>query len=349
LVHRWIDQSELAPKMGIVIAAYFSAQPSDEMVRQLLWMTLGDTPHYLPLDQVCVVVDGDERTARIAGQIRDRFQKAEGISFELLSLPENRGKLWAVREGMCCLLQHHTQIEYLVTRDGDGDHALSAVPQLARTAAFLHETYQHLNLIVLGARPSRHRPMGWIRGELETLLDQLTLDALAYAMAGQGRVLNLSHCAGGSVPDISSGFKVYGRKSAEELFCHGAPHMRTLSPSDYWHFGPETVAVVEGLLDGAVLAETLRLTWDGQPTSSFADFRHQALYGELLTWVFARLDIPVAIAAQLYDNRSLSLDLATEGQGRETLESLRDLVLMRLAGYRQEPCARPARPRLPFL
>ena len=348
-MHRWIDQAELAGKTGIVIAAYFSAKPSDDMVRHLLWMTLGDTHHYVPLDQVCVVVDGDERTARLAGEIQNRLLQEHGSSFDLLPLAENHGKLWAVRQGMRRLLEAHAQIEYLVTRDGDGDHALSAVPQLVRTAAFLQETYRHLRMIVLGARPSRHRPMGWIRGELESLLDQLTLDALAYALARQGRALNLCHCSGHSVPDISSGYKVYGREIATELFRQSEPQLATLSTADYWHFGPETVAVVEGLCLGAAMAETVRLTWDGQPTSSFGDFTHQALYGELLTWVYARLDVPLAVAAQLYDNRVPSLALGTEKAGKETLASLREYVLARLAAFRREPEASPAHPGLPFL
>ena len=56
--------------------------------------------------------------------------------------------------------------------------------------------------------------MGWARGELETLLDRVTLDALAYRLAREGRALNLAHCCGDGVPDLSTGYKVYGRDVA---------------------------------------------------------------------------------------------------------------------------------------
>ncbi|MBN1399741.1 MAG: hypothetical protein JXA74_02825 [Anaerolineae bacterium] len=349
-MYRWVDQSDLAARTGIVVAAYFSPKPSDQMVYDLLWMTLGDTHHYVPLEQVCVVVDGDARTTRLADEIRAQLLGQHGTSFQLLPLPENRGKFWALREGVRALLQSHPQVDFMVMRDGDGDHAASAVPQLVRAACHLEAVYSHLCLLVIGARPSRHHPMDWFRGELETLLDGLTVDALAYAAAREGRALNLSHCARGVVPDISSGFKVYGREIARQLFLEHEPVLATLSAEDYWHYGPETVAVVEALQRGCVMAETLRLTWDGQPTSSFGEFKHLALYGELLTWVYARLEIPLRVAAQLYDNRAPAMALRTMTEGRALLEALRTYVLEKLVRFRGDEEELPkAPPGLPFL
>jgi hypothetical protein len=313
-------------------------------------MTLGDSHHYLPLEQVCVVVDGDERTARHADEIRATLLAQQGATFQLLPLPQNRGKFWALREGVRALLQSHPELDFLVMRDGDGDHAASAIPQLVRAACYLQEIYGHLRLLVIGARPSRHRPMDWFRGELETLLDQLTLDALAYAAAREGRALNLSHCSGPSVPDISSGFKVYGREIARELFLDHKPVLATLSVEDYWHYGPETVAVVEALHHGCVIAETLRLTWDGQPTSSFGEFKYLSLYGELLAWVYARLELPLKVAAQLFDNRAPGMALGTTGEGRALLSSLRAYALEKLGAFRGDAQDPPApTSSLPFL
>ncbi|MBM3190195.1 MAG: glycosyltransferase, partial [Chloroflexi bacterium] len=282
-VTRWVGERELAPIIGTVIPAYFSAKPSDKMVRHLLRMTLEDCDHYLPLKQVWVVVDGDVRTARLVGELREAMRRETGAAFEILALPQNRGKLWAIKEGMTALLQAQPAVEYVVIRDGDGDHLVSEVPSLVRTAMHLAEAYGHGNVVAIGARRSRHHPMGWIRGELETLLDQLTLDALAYRLAREGRALNLANClGGGSVPDLSSGFKVFGRQAARELFVDHEPHLCTLTPDHYWHYGPETVTIVEGVLRGLVIAEKLRITWDGQPATSFGEFRHLSLYGELL-------------------------------------------------------------------
>ncbi len=346
----WSDQSSLACTTGMVIPAYFSSRPTDDTVQHLLWMTLGDCHHYIHLKNICVVIDGDVRTASIAERVRDRLWREQRQAFRLILLPENKGKLWAVREAMRVLLAEQPDLAYLVTRDGDGDHGVADMPALLRAASLLHDSYAHTRLIVLGARRSRHHPMGWIRGELETLLDQVTLDALAFALARKGQAMNLAHCHTGHVPDLSSGYKVYGRQMAELLFVASEPHLQDLSAHDYWHFGPETVPVVEAVISGGLLAELQRLTWDGQPATSFGEFAHTTLYGELLAWVYGRLEIPLDVAAQFYDNHVPDLQLRTVSQGMETLAMLREYALRKLAqrGDREEPLP-GIRPSLPFM
>lgn len=339
----WLDHDALGRLTAMVVPAYFAAAPSDDLVRHLLWMTLGDCRHYLPLDHVWVVVDGDHRTHRLADEIRRRLGEG-GDTFRLMLLRENQGKLAAMRHGLRALLSALPDVRFAVVRDGDGDHALSDLPHLVRAAARLAEAYGHSNLIVAGARGSRHRPMGWARGELETLLDRVTLDALAYRLAREGRALNLAHCSGEGVPDLSTGYKVYGRDVARRLFVESEPNLAGLSSEDYWHYGPETVTIVEAILEGAEFAEVRRLTWDGQPTSSFNEFRHVRLYGELLAWVFARLEIPAEVAARLFDNAARPLLLGTMAAGAETLAELRAGVLGRDAGAAPQPP-----PALPFI
>lgn len=332
----WLDHAALGRLTGMVVPAYFSAAPSDDLVRRLLWMTLGDCRHYLPLRHVWVVVDGDARTLRLVDEVRRRLGEGDD-TFHLMALPENEGKFAAMRHGMRGLLSACPDVRYAVVRDGDGDHAVSDLPHLARAAARLAEAYGHTHLIVAGSRGSRHRPMGWARGELETLLDRVTLDALAYRLAREGRALNLAHCCGDGVPDLSTGYKVYGRDVARYLFVEAEPNLAGLSSEDYWHFGPETVTIVEAALAGAEFAKVRRLTWDGQPTSSFNEFRHVRLYGELLTWVMARLEIPTVVAARLFDNAARPLLLGTMAAGAETLAELRATVLGRGAGVVPPP------------
>ena len=356
-MHPWVDQKELGRITGTVIPAYFSVKPADEMVEHLLWMTLGDCPHYSPLEHVWVVVDGDPRTERIAASVQDRMLRENGSTFCLMPLPENRGKLWAMKTGISALLDAQTGVQYVVIRDGDGDHAVSEVPGLVRTALHLSEVYGSTRVIAIGARRSRHHPMGWIRGELEALLDGVTLDALAYVLAREGRVLDLANRSiGGAVPDLSSGFKAYGRAIAHELFqanedwAGGTPNGATLSVADYWHYGPETVTMVEALLAGCAWGEKRRLTWDGQPTTSFGEFRHLLLYGELLAWVFARLSLPLDVAAQIVDNRVPALALRTTAHGRELLSELRAFALDRVCAFRGEAGPpNPPRATIPFL
>jgi len=348
-MQRWVSQAHLGRSVGMVIPAYFSDKPEDALVLDLLRMTLGDCPSYVSLDHVCVVVDGDERTARIAAQVRDELLSAGCGSFRLLPLAENHGKLWATRVGIRALMDVHAELEWVVIRDGDGDHVVSDMPRLVQAGMVLRAEYGHANLLVIGSRQSRSRPMGWWRGELEHLLDGVTLDALAYALAGQGRALNLRHCIDLSAPDLSSGYKVYGRELAQELFLRNEPHYGLLAPNAYWHYGPETTMVVDGILGGAVLAEVTRLAWDGQPASSFGEFRLLSLYGELMAWVLERLEIPLRVGLQWIDNRAPSLALHTDGRGQEFIAQLREHVVDLVEAHRgqAEPAPAPAS-SLPF-
>ncbi|HUS81026.1 MAG TPA: hypothetical protein VM283_07140 [Armatimonadota bacterium] len=330
----WRAQEELGHLTGVVVPAFFSAKPSDELVQRLLRMTLIDSHHYLPPEQVWVVVDGDERTARIASEVQQELRARAGVTFHLHTLEHNRGKFLAVREGMRALLRAHPDVQYLAVRDGDGDHAVTDLPTLVRAAAELAVVHGDTSVLIAGARSSRHHPMGWLRGELESLLDGVTLDALAYRLAREGCVLDLTRAAApGNLPDISSGYKVYGRQAAERIFGDHPPHLASLSERDYWRYGPETVPFVEAILGGTAFGQTSRVTSDGQPTSSFSDFSMVHLYGELLAWVFTRLEIPLAAAALLFDNRACRVLLRTAAEGAETLEAVRRRALERTAAY----------------
>ena len=346
LMETWRSQAQLGREMAVIVPVYFSAKPTDATVERLLRITLMDLPHYLPWEQVWAVVDGDERSAAMLKGVVQGLAAENGI--RILVLPQNRGKLAAIAEAMRAILDAQPHVRWLAVMDNDADHLAAVLPQLVRAAAFLADVYGHDRVLAIGARASRARPMGWVRGELELLLDQLTVDALAYALALQGRALDLTQCLGTSAPDLSSGYKVYGRELAQGLFADAEPAYATLSPRDYYRFGPETVPIVETVLAGGVWGEILRPTWDGQPATSFGEFRAIELYGELLTWVWARLGLPVSVAAQMFDNHRRELTLATAAEGAELIRLLRAHALGRLATYRGEPG--PAeRPTLPFV
>jgi len=322
--------SAIAPQAGVVIPAYFSSKPSDDTIRELLWLTLKDTPHFVAPSRTWVVVDGDPRTAALAAETNARFEETYGQPFALHLLARNGGKLWALREGLARLLAQGNDVRYAIIRDGDGDHLPAHIPALVAAADALERFYGHKRLIVIGARASRHHPMGWMRGELETLLDHVTLDAVCYALAREGRAPDLQHCRGANPPDLSSGYKLYGRVAAQQLVSD-EPVLATLSPSDYWHYGPETCTIVEALLRDTVVAQTTRLTWEAQPTTSFGEFGQLDLYGELLLWVYARLEIPLQAAARMFDRRATPLQLRTMPEGRQALQALRARVLEALS------------------
>lgn len=331
----------ITPHAGVVIPAYFSSKPSDDTVRELLWLTVRDCPHYVSPDNTWLVVDGDKRTATLAAETNHRFKERYGQPFQLLSLPTNGGKLWAVREGLARLLSQGESIRFAIIRDGDGDHLPEHIPALVAAAEALQRFYGHTRLIVIGARSSRHHPIGWVRGELETLLDYVTLDAVSWALAREGRSPDLQHCRGADPPDLSSGYKLYGRAEAERLVTD-EPVLATLSPSDYWHYGPETCTIVEALLRDTVVAQIARLTWERQPTTSFGEFAHTDLYGELLLWVYARLNVQLETATRIFDRRTAALRLRTTPEGRQALDVLRARVLGRLAARLGSDRVRPS-------
>jgi len=337
-----LDQTHLGRATAILVPAYFSSKATDDLVRHLLWMTLGECHRYLPLENVWVVVDGDKRTERLCGELRARLRGEHGTGFRLVPLPRNGGKLWVLREGVRRILEERPDIDFVMARDCDGDHAVNEMPNLLRAADEMVRSYGTRQVLILGARHSRHAPMGWVRGELETLLDAVTIDALAFHLAREGRALDLTHCrARQTVPDLSSGYKVFGRDLAEHLFVDQAPQFTCLEDEAYWRYGPETVTVVEAVLSGATIGEVSRLTMNGQPTSSFGEFGLVSLYGDLLAWVYARLGIPLGAAAQFFDNHAGSLALPTTAQGQEMLASVRRHALQRLAGYIRDDSPTP--------
>ncbi len=348
VMEHWSSQAQLGQETAVVVPVYFSAKPSDATVERLLRITLMDCRHYLPPEQVWAVVDGDARSAAILARVADELAADAGGGIRVMVLPENRGKLGALRAAMAAILREQPHVRWLAVMDGDADHMIAVLPRLTRAAFFLAEVYGHDLVLAIGARASRTQPMGWVRGELERLLDGLTLEACSHALAREGRALDLSQCLGVATPDLSSGFKVYGRGLAERLFDGPEPNYATLSPRDCMRYGPETVTIVEMILAGGIMGEVLRPTWDGQPATSFGEFGVVEMYGELLAWVWARLDIPTLAAAQMYDNWQRRIALGTTSQGVELVRRVRSHALGRLAEWQGQESPPAARPILPF-
>ncbi|MHB1319010.1 MAG: glycosyltransferase [Anaerolineae bacterium] len=345
----FVPQAELGRETAVIVPVYFSARPSDAMVDRLLWMTVVDLPPYVPAEQVWLVVDGDSRSAAIARQVLDRLATAGQGHMRLLVNEENAGKLAVIRQGMRVILESQPHVRYLAIMDGDGDHLPAVLPGLIRAADSMVAAYGHERVIAIGARSSRTRPMGWVRGELEGLVDQLTIDALTYALARDGRAIDLSQCLPGRIPDLSSGYKVYLREMALLLFGGAEPETGTLSAWDYWHYGPETVTIVDAMQAGAVFGEMLRPSWDGQPATSFGEFSVVSMYGALLTWVWARLGLSLEVAATQFDNRRVGMALGTAIEGAEELDRLRTHALGGLATHTGQRSVPPARATLPFV
>lgn len=344
-----IPQAELGLQTAVIVPVYFTTRAPDAMVERLLWMTVVDLPQHLPEEQVWLVVDGDSRSAVIARRVLDKFARPGRGAMRLLVNAENAGKLSVIRQGMRAILESQPHVRYLAIMDGDADHLPAVLPGLIRAAESMVTSYGHEQVIAIGARSSRTRPMGWVRGELEALLDQLTIDALTYALARAGRAIDLSQCLPGRIPDLSSGYKVYLRAMAQLLFDGPEPETGTLTGWDYWHYGPETVTIVDAVLAGAVIGEMLRPSWDGQPATSFGEFSVVSMYGTLLTWVWARLGLSLEVAATQFDNRRVGMGLGTAVEGVEMLDRLRTHALGGLAAHRGVDTVPAPRATLPFI
>ena len=173
--------------------------------------------------------------------------------------PENMGKMNGLRHGVRALWEREKreELRYVAPVDSDGDHFANELLNLVRAAVHVQER-EGGEVRALGRRSSKHRPMGFLRGELEELADRVLLDALAFRAAKSGEPLRMEYATTHEeYPDFHSGFKLYSRGVVEPVFL-GEPELCALEPAAYYRHGCEAVAVVEALLAGARLALVAR-------------------------------------------------------------------------------------------
>jgi hypothetical protein len=184
------------------------------------------------------------------------------------------------------------------------------------------------DVLVLGRRLSRHRPLGYLRGELEELADRMLLDALAYRAARDGRPLRLEYATPlEEFPDFHSGYKLFSRGAAEAVF-RADPQPCGLSATAYWRHAVEAVMTVEALLAGACLVLVNRSTLNQQPMSTFGLLDRARLTADKIAWPCRRLGVPGAFVDQWLRNHLPRLLLSTlVPQGQQELAAVRRLVL----------------------
>lgn len=276
---------------------------------------LAEPPH------VCVSVDGED----CGGGIAEDLHRTRGTS--LCVAPVNRGKLHAVRLGVGELWPRR-ELEYFAVVDADGDHFANELPTLMRAA--LHARVQPGvdEVLVLGSRTSRHRPMGWLRGELEELADRVLFDALHYHAAVSGQPLRLEWVTTvEEFPDFHSGYKLYSRGAAAATF-RAEPDLCGVSEEAYYKHSCESVMTVEALLAGAYLVPVRRTTMNEQPVSAFGLLNRERLVADKMVWPCRRLGVPGHFVDQWLRNHLPRLLLNTLApQGRAELKQIRDLVL----------------------
>jgi hypothetical protein len=319
---------------GVVIPVYLPDRVDLERGAELLRETarswcaqLGDP------SAVCLSVDGRPFGAQVAQDV------ARELGAQVHVAARNRGKLAAARYGVQLLLQD-PRFHYLAIVDQDGDHFAHELPNLVLVALHVAAHAGNERVLVLGRRISRHRPMGFLRGELEEFADRVTLDALAYRAAVIGHPLRLEYVTTlDEFPDFHSGYKLFSRLSAEDVFL-SEPRLSGVSEDGYYRHACEAVMSVEALEHGAYLGVANRSTLNEQPISTFGLLNLSRLVADKIIWPCRRLDIPPSFARQWMANHAPRLLLNTLAPaGQEELARIQALVL---EGLGQDPGLGPS-------
>jgi hypothetical protein len=315
-------KNQLLPEVGVVIPVYLPEGKDRSCARALLAETARsycaqvDHP-----EMVCLSVDGAAYGAEAASAI------ASACGTSITVAERNRGKLSAAANGVGALM-HRGQSSYVAIVDQDGDHFANELGNLVRVAQHVQDQLADPRVMVLGQRFSRHRPLGFLRGELEALADLVLLDALTYRAARSGRPLRLEYAlAYGECPDFHSGYKLFDQETAEAVFL-GTPNQAGTSDICYYRHACEAVMTVEALESGAYLGLSRRSTLNGQPISVFGRFDARQLTADMITWPCKRLDVPLAFVDQWMANHAQQLLLHTfSPMGKGDLDEVRRLVV----------------------
>jgi hypothetical protein len=307
---------------GVVIPVYLPSAIDVAQGEALLGDTVAlacgqvaDTAH------ICLSVDGEGFGADAAYALARRY----GTLVHIGSV--NRGKLGAAASGVQSLLAN-PDLSYVALVDQDGDHVCSELIGFLRVALHISDRAEDERVIVLGRRASRHRPMGFLRGELEEFADRILLDALAYRAAMTGRPLRLEYAlAVDEFPDFHSGYKLFSRPTAQDVFL-SEPQLEGVPESCYYRHGCEAVMIVEALEGGAYLGTVSRSTLNEQPITTFGLYNLSQLVADKIIWPCRRLRIPARFAQQWMANHAGRLLLHTlRPEGRSELDRIRRLVL----------------------
>ncbi len=299
----------------------------------LLCEQVGDPQH------ICLSVDGAECGNDVAASLASRY----GVQHVTAETP--LGKLQGARLGVAHILQNAV-LEHVICLDQDGDHFANEILNMVRAAETIREQARTDRVMVIGQRVSLHRPMGFLRGELEELADRVLLDALTYNAAVTDKPLRMEHAfTFGEYPDFHSGFKLFSRPVAEAVFT-SEPNLAGATDACYFRHAVEAVMTVEALEAGAYLGVINRSTFNEQPVSAFGLMGREHLVADKMIWPCKRLGIPVHFVRQWIDNHLPRLLLGTlRPDGGNELQAIRRLVLEAWG----EGDAPPSLMRVPFV
>jgi len=309
-------------RTGIVVPVYFPSGVDGSVGEDLLRDNVAACVRQVAdPGRICLSVDGEGCGEEIAAQLQAQW----GVT--CCTAPENKGKLQAVRDGMSRLFELE-ELAFFAVVDSDGDHFAHELHNLVRAGLHARRFAGVEEVVILGRRISLHRPLGFLRGELEELADRILLDALAFDAALTGAPLRLE-CATtlDEVPDFHSGYKLFSRGAARETFLR-QPKLSGVGEAAYYRHACEAVMIVEALKGGAYLAVVNRSTLNEQPVSTFGLLDRSRLVADKIVWPCKRLGVPAHFVDQWLRNHMPRLLLNTLApQGQVELRQIRDLVL----------------------
>ncbi len=279
---------------------------------------------------ICLSVDGEQCGADVVKRIAREFKVSSWVS------SVNRGKLQGAINGVRYLLDQKS-LKYVAVVDQDGDHFANELLNFLRAAEHIAHNLDTDRILILGRRISRHRPMGFLRGELEELCDRVLLDALMYNAVVKQRPLPLEYVVAlDEFPDFHSGYKLFSRATATAVFL-SEPQKMGVSDTCYYRHAVEAVMVVEALEHGAYLGVVNRSTFNEQPISTFGMLNRIQLAADKIIWPCKRLAIPLPFVKQWLANHISRLLLNTLApEGKTELEQIRREVITSLTGNQDQ-------------
>jgi len=321
--------------VGSVIPVWMPAEMPADTVLAFLRATLADVELFVAPERLVLVVDGCAHAEGPARRAADELAERAGSEPQVLVCAVNGGKGAAVCAGLERLLQDEA-VEALNIRDCDADHDIYDLPQLFR---LFDHVRAHLrgqgserpdDLFAVGCRGTLTRPMGAARGHLEAVLDRLTVEAVNTRLAEQGSAVDERFTARyGRVPDFQSGYKLYSRSAARTVIAV----LRAADAADpnlkIMRWAVEFIPTIELLLRGFTPAALHRLTWDGQPQTTFDGSDLPRAYSQQIAWLFERLSIPAGTGVRLLDNELEACEYLASPHGPEHLAAIRAQVIER--------------------
>ncbi|MCD6360453.1 MAG: hypothetical protein J7M38_06250 [Armatimonadetes bacterium] len=313
-------------QVGCVVPIWYPPDMPEDEMRGFLAATLADVELFIAPERLALVVDGCPRAVGPTHQAAEGFAERAGGEPQVIVEPHNGGKGAALCEGFERLLADE-QVTAVCTRDADADHDIYDLPQMFRLLCQMRDQEGGEDVFVVGCRGSVTRPLGFARGALEQVLNRVTVAAVNHHLAAEGRAVDERYTGRyGPFPDFQSGYKLYSRSAAQVAVEGLRAADRRWPDLDVMRWGSELIPTVELLARGFVPGAIYRLTWDGQPQTTFDSGDLPRRFSRQLAWVFDRLQTPPRAAAVMLDNALSASEYVTAPEGEAHLAAIREQV-----------------------